>query len=180
MSVALLQVEDLHVDFVTEGGTINAVRGVSFDILPGQTVALVGESGSGKSLTAQALLGLLNRDIYDVDGSKLLFEGRPLSFDRRQQPPGFQGRMTGYITQDPSAALDPTMTVGHQIAEMFTVHRGMSKRTARKEAARMLDFFLIEKVFYELEYELAYSPEWLRVPLDGALRLLGRIDEAAP
>jgi oligopeptide/dipeptide ABC transporter ATP-binding protein len=138
----LLSVRDLTV-YARNPKLLKLVDSVSFDLAAGTTTARVGESGSGISLTAQALLGLLNRDIYDVDGSTLLFEGKPLSLDRRQQPPGFQGRMTGYIMQDPSAALDPTMTVGHQIAEMFTVHRGLSKRIAWKEAARMLDFVRI-------------------------------------
>lgn len=135
----LLSVRDLSI----RAGGLLLVDSVSFDLAPGTTTALVGESGSGKSLTAQAILGLLNRDIYSVSGDALSFQGRPLRFDGRQLPDGFQGRLTGYVMQDPSSALDPTMTVGRQIAEMFVVHRNLDMRSALSEAARMLDFVRI-------------------------------------
>ncbi|MDX3974760.1 ABC transporter ATP-binding protein [Shinella sp.] len=135
----LLSVRDLS---ITAGG-LTLVNGVSFDLKAGTTTALVGESGSGKSLTAQAILGLLNPQIYMVSGTALTFQGKPLHFDGRQPPAGFSGRLTGFVMQDPSSALDPTMTVGRQIAEMFIVHRGLGMRAALREAARMLDFVRI-------------------------------------
>jgi len=135
----LLSVRDLTV----RAGGLTLVDGVSFDLSPGTTTALVGESGSGKSLTAQAILGLLNPEIYTVSGSALTFQGEAMGFDGRKLPSGFRGQLTGYVMQDPSSALDPTMTVGRQIAEMFVVHRGMTMRSALGEAARMLDFVRI-------------------------------------
>jgi oligopeptide/dipeptide ABC transporter ATP-binding protein len=131
----LLAVRDLTVS----AGALELVHGVSFDLEPGTVTALVGESGSGKSLTAQAILGLLDREVYTVSGSSLAFDGHALGFAGNRLPKGFRGQLTGYVMQDPSSALDPTMTVGGQIAEMFTVHRGMGRAGALKEAARMLD-----------------------------------------
>jgi oligopeptide/dipeptide ABC transporter ATP-binding protein len=135
----LLSVRDLTV----RASGLTLVDGVSFDLVPGTTTALVGESGSGKSLTAQAILGLLNGEVYTVSSSALRFQGQALRFESRQLPEGFQGRLTGYVMQDPSSALDPTMTVGRQIAEMFVVHRGLDSRAALAEAVRMLDFVRI-------------------------------------
>ncbi|WP_442581947.1 ABC transporter ATP-binding protein [Mesorhizobium sp. ASY16-5R] len=135
----LLSVRDLSI----RAGSLELVRGVSFDLQPGTMTALVGESGSGKSLTAQAILGLLDREIYTVAGADLRFQGGRLGFEGNRLPKGFRGQLTGYVMQDPSSALDPTMTVGRQIAEMFVVHRGMDMRSALKEAARMLDFVRI-------------------------------------
>jgi oligopeptide/dipeptide ABC transporter ATP-binding protein len=139
----LMSVRDLSVSARTSDRPLTLVDAISFDILPGTMTALVGESGSGKSLTAQALLGLLDPAVYDVRASELSFQGKPLQFGRGQPPKGFRGRMTGYVMQDPSSALDPTMTVGRQIAEMFAVHRGMSARSGLREAARMLDLVRI-------------------------------------
>jgi oligopeptide/dipeptide ABC transporter ATP-binding protein len=130
-------------DLTVRASGLTLVDGVSFELAPGTTTALVGESGSGKSLTAQAILGLLNDEIYTVSSSALSFQGQALRFEGRQLPKGFQGRLTGYVMQDPSSALDPTMTVGRQIAEMFVVHRGLTMRTALAEAVRMLDFVRI-------------------------------------
>ncbi|MCO5072254.1 MAG: ABC transporter ATP-binding protein [Rhizobiaceae bacterium] len=131
----LLSVRDLTV----KAGALELVHGVSFDLASGTVTALVGESGSGKSLTAQAILGLLAREVYAVSGTSLAFNGTSLGFGGNHLPRGFRGLLTGYVMQDPSSALDPTMTVGGQIAEMFMVHRGMGRMAALKEAARMLD-----------------------------------------
>jgi oligopeptide transport system ATP-binding protein len=139
VATPLLSVCDLSV----RAGSLELVRGVSFDLQPGTMTALVGESGSGKSLTAQAILGLLDREVYAVSGSDLQFQGGRLGFDGNRLPRGFRGQLTGYVMQDPSSALDPTMTVGRQIAEMFVVHRGMDMRSGLKEAAKMLDFVRI-------------------------------------
>ena len=135
----LLSVRDLSV----RAGALPLVHGVSFDLEPGTMTALVGESGSGKSLTAQAMLGLLDREVYAIAGTAITFQGHALGFDRQRRPRGFHGELTGYVMQDPSSALDPTMTVGRQIAEMFVVHQGMGRRSALQEAARMLDLVRI-------------------------------------
>jgi oligopeptide transport system ATP-binding protein len=140
----VLSVRDLVVR-TTGPSPLTLVDGVSFDIPAGTTTALVGESGSGKSLTAQAVLGLLDPEVYVVSGGPLRFEGGELAlpFDERRLPPGFRGRLTGYVMQDPTSALDPTMTIGRQIAEVYAVHRGMGGAAAAAEAARMLDLVRI-------------------------------------
>jgi oligopeptide/dipeptide ABC transporter ATP-binding protein len=136
----LLSVRDLSV----HAGALPLVQGVSFDLEPGTMTALVGESGSGKSLTAQAILGLLDREVYAIAGTAMTFQGQALGFaDGQRRQRGFHGELTGYVMQDPSSALDPTMTVGRQIAEMFVVHQGMGRRSALREAARMLDLVRI-------------------------------------
>jgi oligopeptide transport system ATP-binding protein len=147
----LLSVRDLSVH-ARDPRMIRLVDGVSFDLAPGTMTALVGESGSGKSLTAQAMLGLLDPDVYQVGGTELVFQGKQLGFDGSNLPRDFRGQLTGYIMQDPSAALDPTMTVGRQIAEMFVVHRGISMKAALPEAARMLDMVRIPDAAARLSY----------------------------
>ena len=137
----LLEVRDLVVS--VGGGALRLVDGVGFDVPVSTMTALVGESGSGKSLTAQAILGLLDPAVYTVEASAIAFEGKPLSLQRGRAPKGFHGEATGFVMQDPSSALDPTMTIGKQIAEMFLVHRGMGMRSSLAEAARMLDLVRI-------------------------------------
>jgi len=111
-SVALLEVKDLHVSFRTDDGIVKAVRGVSFQVEPGQTLGIVGESGSGKSVSTQTIMGLTRG--AEVDG-QALFEGRDLLTMTSAELTTVRGAKVGMIFQDPLSSLHPFYKVGWQI-----------------------------------------------------------------
>ncbi len=134
--MALLEVEDLHVSFRTEDGIVQAVRGVSFSIDPGQTLGIVGESGSGKSVSTQTIMGLTRG--ARVSG-RALFEGRDLLTAPREHMRGVRGAKIGMVFQDPLSSLHPFYRVGWQIVEMIRLHdTTASKAEARKRAIELL------------------------------------------
>jgi oligopeptide transport system ATP-binding protein len=133
----LLSVENLGVTFTTADGDVNAVNGIGFDIDPGETLAIVGESGSGKSQTAFAIMGLLARNgratgSVRYDGTDMLGLSQPALNKIRAQE-------IAMIFQDPMTSLNPYMRIIDQMAEVLTLHAGVSKAQARKECLRMLD-----------------------------------------
>jgi len=123
---ALLEVSDLAVAF----GGVRTVRGVSLTVAPGQTLAVVGESGSGKSLTSLAVMGLLPAQASVVEG-EVRFDGRDLFDLSPDELRALRGEELAMIFQDPLSALNPSLTVGYQIAEMFRRRRGMSRSAGR-------------------------------------------------
>jgi ABC-type dipeptide/oligopeptide/nickel transport system ATPase component len=126
--VALLEVEDLKVSFRTDDGIVQAVRGVSFQVEPGQTLGIVGESGSGKSVATQTIMGLTQG--ADVQG-RALFNGRDLLRMTRQQLSEVRGAQIGMIFQDPLSSLHPFYKVGWQLTEMIRLHdKEISKSAA--------------------------------------------------
>ena len=136
---ALLEVRDLEVEFDTYGGTVHAVRGVSFDVRAGKTLAIVGESGCGKSVTVQSIMGLIPippgrivAGTAELRGVDIL--GRP-EVDGRD----VRGDAIGMIFQDPMTSLNPTMTIGDQIAETLQTHRGQDRPQARARAVELLE-----------------------------------------
>ena len=134
--MALLEVEDLNVSFRTADGIVQAVRGVSYTIDPGQTLGIVGESGSGKSVSTQTITGLTRG--AKVSG-RALFEGRDLLTATPAQMRAIRGAKIGMIFQDPLSSLHPYYRVGWQIVEMIQLHeRGVSKDDARKRAVELL------------------------------------------
>jgi peptide/nickel transport system ATP-binding protein len=136
--LSLLQVTDLAVTFPTDVERVNALRGMSFHVDPGEVVALVGESGSGKSASAMAVIGLLP-EYAEVSGSVRLHgdELLGLSDSRMSQ---IRGRTIGTVFQDPMSALTPVYTVGEQIAEAIEVHqRDVGRRAARTRAIELLE-----------------------------------------
>jgi oligopeptide/dipeptide ABC transporter ATP-binding protein len=122
---ALLEVTDLSVAF----GDVRAVRGVSLTVEKGQTLAVVGESGSGKSLTSLAIMGLLPAQAMTIEGS-VLWDGVDLFDLEPDELRRLRGEELAMIFQDPLSALNPSLTVGYQIAEMFRRRRGMSRAAA--------------------------------------------------
>jgi oligopeptide/dipeptide ABC transporter ATP-binding protein len=134
----LLSVEDLHVQFWTQRGTVYAVNGISFDISPGETLGIVGESGCGKSVTSLALLGILAR-AGRVTRGRALFDGRDLLAMSEPQLRAIRGREIAMIFQDPMTSLNPVLTVGRQIREALETHFAMDKQQADRRAAELLD-----------------------------------------
>ena len=130
----ILDVRDLAVSFRAYGGIVQAVRGISFGLRRGETLAIVGESGSGKSVSVKAAMGILPSNAEIVSG-EILYDGLDLAHADEETMHGIRGRRIGLVFQDPLSALNPIMKVGKQIMEVLT-RRGMSKAEAR---ARALD-----------------------------------------
>ncbi|MFI2238948.1 ABC transporter ATP-binding protein [Streptomyces chrestomyceticus] len=135
----LLDVRDLKVEFRTRDGVAHAVNGVSYRVGAGETLAVLGESGSGKSVTAQAVLGILDTPPGHVTGGEIFFHGRDLLRMGDEERRGIRGTQLAMIFQDALSALNPVLSVGAQLGEMFEVHRGMSRKEARARAAELMD-----------------------------------------
>ena len=133
----VLSVKDLAVSFPSEAGTVDAVRGVSFDLKPGKTLAIVGESGSGKSVTSMAIMGLLP-EYASITGSAQL-DGRELIGLSDKAMADIRGNDIGMIFQDPLSALTPVFDVGSQIVEVLQRHNHISRSAAMKQAVELLD-----------------------------------------
>jgi ABC-type glutathione transport system ATPase component len=133
----LLRVSDLHVQFRTDGAPVRAVNGISYDLRPGEILAIVGESGSGKTVGSRAMLGLLP-DTATVSGEADL-SGADLIGMHGEQIRRVRGDKIAMIFQEPSTALDPVRTVGWQICEALTVHQKLSKKQAMAKAVELLD-----------------------------------------
>ena len=133
----ILSVSDLHVTFPSEAGPVRAVRGLSFDLEAGQTMALVGESGSGKSVTSLAIMGLL-QDSARVEGSVVL-EGEELLGQSDAAMSKIRGKKIAMVFQDPLSALTPVYTIGDQISETLLIHSSMSKADAWNRSVELLE-----------------------------------------
>jgi peptide/nickel transport system ATP-binding protein len=133
----LLEVKDLKVHFPTEDGLVKAVDGVSLTVAPGETLGVVGESGSGKSVSFLTVMGLITRKQARISG-EVLFRGQDLLKLPPDEMRHIRGAKIGMIFQDPLTALNPVHRVGNQIAEVFQVHRNMSKKEGLQEAINLL------------------------------------------
>ena len=133
----LLEVKDLKVSFNTYNGEVQAVRGVSFDLEKGETLAIVGESGSGKSVTSMALMQLLAGQGYIKDG-QILLEGEDLVKKSVKEMQKIRGKDISMVFQDPMSSLNPTMKIGNQIMEGLIKHQNMSREDAKKRALELL------------------------------------------
>jgi ABC-type dipeptide/oligopeptide/nickel transport system ATPase component len=153
------------------------VHDISFAVPRGRISALIGESGSGKSLTASVLLGLTDTDQYDVSFSRLRILDTELTSVDDAGFAHLRGTSIGYVTQDPGRSLDPTMTVGDQIAELFVLHQGMGWKAARHEAIRALDQVRIASAAARAsDYPHSFSGGMKqRIVIAGAIALRPRI-----
>ncbi|OCI32053.1 dipeptide ABC transporter ATP-binding protein [Oerskovia enterophila] len=136
-SAPLLRIDSLAVEYRTRRGTVAAVQDVSFDVLPGETVAVVGESGSGKSTTAHAIVQLLASSAAVTHG-RIVFQGTDLATASPAALRSFRGRQIGLVPQDPTVSLDPVKRIGHQVAEVLLVHGLADRRSARAQAVEAL------------------------------------------
>ncbi|HET9680540.1 MAG TPA: ABC transporter ATP-binding protein [Candidatus Limnocylindrales bacterium] len=132
-----LSVENLAVSFPTEDGLVQAVDGVSLTLERGKTLAIVGESGSGKSVTAQAIMGLVDRKRAKVTG-EIWLDGQELVGMPQQDVQELMGSQVAMIFQDPLSSLHPFYRIGDQISEAIRVHRKIPASQARKETLEML------------------------------------------
>lgn len=137
MSDSVLSIRNLHVTFATPLGELQAVRGIDFDISPGELMGVVGESGSGKSVTFLAAMGLLPPRAK-ITGSVLL-DGEELIGANHRRLRSVRGRLMSMIFQDPLSALNPVHRVGNQIAEMLQAHQKITKKDAAIRSVELLD-----------------------------------------
>ena len=133
----ILEVKDLNISFDTYAGQVHAIRGVNFDLKPGETLAIVGESGSGKSVTSRSIMRLLANNA-NVDSGEILFKGEDLIKKSEKQMQKIRGSEIAMIFQDPMTSLNPTQKIGKQIAEPILKHQDVSKEEAFKKAEELL------------------------------------------
>ena len=139
LGTPILSVNDLQVEFAGHGRVVRAVRGLSYDIGPGETIGLVGESGSGKSVSALSLLGLLPKRVGRVTAGTAIFQGQDLLHLSDEKLRTIRGARIAMIFQDPLSSLNPVLTIGRQITEAIEAHRNVSAKDARKRAIELLE-----------------------------------------
>ncbi|WP_019241283.1 MULTISPECIES: ABC transporter ATP-binding protein [Bacillus] len=135
---SILQVKDLQVSFNTFAGEVQAIRGVSFDLMKGETLAIVGESGSGKSVTTKTIMRLLPQTNSIIKNGEILFNGKDLSKLSEREMQKIRGKDISMIFQDPMTSLNPTMKVGKQIMEPIIKHHKLSKVEAKQRTIKLL------------------------------------------
>lgn len=139
----VLSVRDLRISFSTYAGEVQAVRGASFDLRSGETLAIVGESGSGKSVAARSIMRLNPEANTIVRGGEIMFEGENIlkhSEGRMQQ---VRGPKIAMVFQDPMTSLNPVMRIGRQITESLEVHTDLDRNQARETALALLSLIHI-------------------------------------
>ncbi|HVH54337.1 MAG TPA: ABC transporter ATP-binding protein, partial [Actinomycetota bacterium] len=137
MPEPLLDVRDLRVHFPTDDGLVKAVDGLTFSIMPGETLGVVGESGSGKSVSFLTVMGLITARQAQIQG-EVIFEGVDLVKLPKEEMRNIRGLKIGMVFQDPMTSLHPFYKVGNQIAEAILAHRKIGKKEAMDQAVDML------------------------------------------
>ena len=135
---ALLEIKDLVVEFATDGGTVRAANAVSYDVKPGEIVAVVGESGSGKSVTALAVLRLIPEPPGRIAGGEILFQGGDLLALDDGAIRRIRGKSIGMIFQEPMTSLNPVLSIGRQMTEAMRLHLGLTAAQADQRAVDLL------------------------------------------
>ncbi|MFU8794083.1 MAG: ABC transporter ATP-binding protein [Dethiobacteria bacterium] len=135
----LLRVNDLHVEFKTYAGIVEAVRGVSFELQTGEVMAIVGESGCGKSVTAQSILRIIPEPPGKITGGSILFDDEEILSISERKMRSIRGKKISMIFQDPMTSLNPVLSVQTQLTETLCRHTGMNKHEATRRALELLD-----------------------------------------
>ena len=141
----LLQIEDLHIHYMSEGRKVQAVNGVSFEINAGETIGLVGETGAGKTTMALAIMKLIQKPAGRYAGGKILFNGEDLITASESRMHTIRGNQISMIFQDPMTSLNPVYTVGDQIAEVVALHQKVTAKQAMDRAGEVLELVGIPK-----------------------------------
>jgi oligopeptide transport system ATP-binding protein len=135
----LLEVDDLHVEFRTRRGVVHANNGISYTLRERETLAILGESGSGKSVSAQAVMGLIETPPGHITKGTICYRGRDLLQMPERDRQRIRGAEIAMIFQDALSALNPVFSVGWQIGEMYRKHRGTSRSEAKKHAIELME-----------------------------------------
>src|SRR3546814_6523938 len=143
MTVPVLDIDRLSLEFPVFGGAVHALNGVSLHVLPGEIVGVVGESGSGKSVTAMAALRLLPPGSYRVTSGSLNLAGEDVLAASEPQMRRWRGRRAAMIFQEPMTALNPTRRIGDQLVAVLRVHHTLSRRDALGRAEALLRDMMI-------------------------------------
>ncbi len=141
----LLDIQDLSIQYETEGGTVHAVEHLNLALKHGENLGFVGETGAGKTTTALAIMGLIPSPPGQVAGGRILFEGEDLLKKAERQMRDIRGGKIAMIFQDPMTSLNPVMTVDRQIAEMVLLHNDVSEEQALERAVSMLEMVGIKR-----------------------------------
>ncbi len=147
----LLRIKDLETRFTTEDGVVNAVNGVSYDMNSGEVLGVVGESGCGKSVHALSIMRLIQIPPGEISGGEIWFENRDLLKISDSEIRQVRGRDIAMVFQDPMSSLNPVYTVGFQIVEALRLHKKMSKKAARTQAAELLSLVGISEPVKRLD-----------------------------
>ncbi|MFI3206893.1 MAG: ABC transporter ATP-binding protein, partial [Clostridia bacterium] len=145
----ILKIRDLNISFKTDGGKVNAIRGVNFDLHKGETIAIVGESGSGKSVTTKAIMGILAGN-GSIDSGSIEYRWEDeytgetkevdiVKLNEKELQKEIRGRKIAMVFQDPMTSLNPTMTIGKQIMEPMIYHYKKSKKEAYAKTLELLE-----------------------------------------
>lgn len=144
MQKKILEVNNLQVSFSVHGGEVSAVRGVTYDLHEGETLAIVGESGSGKSVASKAIMGLTANNGH-IKGGSIIFNGQDIAQMASKDLYKIRGSEISMVFQDPMTALNPVMTIGKQIMEGIVRHQGLSKHEAREKAKELISLVGIDE-----------------------------------
>jgi peptide/nickel transport system ATP-binding protein len=160
--MALLDVKNLSVDFITENGTVQAVKDISFGLEIGHTIGIVGESGSGKSVTSLALMGLLPKGISKISHGKAMFQTEKETVELFSLPEkkmcDYRGKNLAMIFQEPMTSLNPVYKCGRQVVEAIRIHEKLDTKTAKQKALHWFAEVLLpdpEKAFQSYPHELS-------------------------
>lgn len=134
----MLSVRNLSASFHTRAGIVRAVRNVSFDVAPGETLGIVGESGSGKSVTCYSMMGLIPMPPGRIESGSAMLDGMDLLHCPEKELRSIRGKRISMIFQDPMTSLNPYLTIGEQVAEPLVIHEGAGKKEARNRALEQL------------------------------------------
>lgn len=136
--MALLEVQDLTLEFMSPGGTVQAVNGISYSVEPGEIVAIVGESGSGKTAAALAVLGLIPQPPGKIVGGAIRFDQQNLLELAEEEMRRIRGRRISMVFQEPMTSLNPLLSIGRQLTEAMQLHLGLSKAAATERAVELM------------------------------------------
>ena len=139
MADPLLKIEDLHTQFFTEEGVVNAVDGVSYEVMPGEILGLVGESGCGKTVSALSILRLIPNPPGKISSGKIIFEGQDILKMSESEIRHIRGNKIGMIFQEPMTSLNPVLTIGRQLTETLELHLKMDGQAATQRAIELLE-----------------------------------------
>ena len=144
MKDKFLEINNLHIHYVTQEGTVKAVNGVNIELNRGETLGLVGETGAGKTTTALGVLRLIPDPPGKIIDGEINFEGRDILLESEENMRKIRGKKVSMIFQDPMTSLNPVMTVGEQIAEVIEIHEDVTSKQAMEKAKEMLELVGIQ------------------------------------